>query len=112
MKEYTAIIQSGDKQWEEHHGVPDLLDPEETVKTTLRMFNEQRKTNYTFVRFKHQRSKNIKHVHNWTKKTLVTERGGFDKMECTNCGATGKRYGMGTNGIKVDAKFDHKYCKK
>lgn len=111
MKEYTAIITDGKKEWEEHHNIPDKLDPTETVKTTLRMFNRSRGTTYSFVKFKRQRTANTKQVHDWGKSSLVTEKGGYDKMKCKNCGATGRRYGTGTNGVVPDAKFDHTYCK-
>lgn len=112
MKEYTAIITDGKSEWEEKHSIPDKLDPTETVKTTLLMFNRSRGCNYSFVKFKRERTANIKQVHEWGKSSLVTEKGGYDKMKCKNCGATGKRYGMGQNGTVADAKFDRLYCKK
>ena len=34
--------------------------------------------------------------HQWDKASLVTEVGGYDRMVCTRCGATGKRYAVGT----------------
>lgn len=44
--------------------------------------------------------------HNWIKISLVTEKGGYDKMKCTQCGATGKRYGL--YGVRIDSKFKHR----
>jgi hypothetical protein len=43
--------------------------------------------------------------HRWTKTSLVTESGGYDRMRCEACGATGKRYGLGQFGVKLDAKY-------
>jgi len=45
-------------------------------------------------------SATVEHV--WEKTSLVTERGGYDRMRCRLCGATGKRYGLGQNGVAVD----------
>ena len=42
--------------------------------------------------------------HDWRKVSLVTEKGGFDKMKCSRCGATGKRYGLGSY-VQIDKKF-------
>jgi hypothetical protein len=44
-------------------------------------------------------------LHQWRKVSLVTEKGGYDRMECEVCRITGKRYGLGQSGVKVDAKF-------
>ncbi len=42
--------------------------------------------------------------HDWEKLSLFTEKGGYDRMRCRNCYATGKRYGLGQFGVKVDKK--------
>lgn len=34
----------------------------------------------------------LKHV--WEKKSLVTQKGGYDIMQCKNCGSLGKRHGL------------------
>lgn len=44
-------------------------------------------------------------LHTWEKASLVTESGGYDRMRCTVCLATGKRYGLGQGGIKLDKGF-------
>jgi hypothetical protein len=43
--------------------------------------------------------------HQWEKVSLVTEKGGYDRMKCSNCGATGKRYGLGLSGVAIDNKY-------
>lgn len=50
------------------------------------------------------------HKHEWEKSSLVTERGGYDKMKCAYCGATGKRYGLGQESPIPDKPFT-KDCK-
>lgn len=42
--------------------------------------------------------------HEWEKASLVTEKGGYDRMKCKHCLATGKRYGLGPYTV-IDAKF-------
>jgi hypothetical protein len=49
-------------------------------------------------------------MHQWEKTSLVTEKGGYDKMTCKVCGAKGKRFGMGQFGVKADRKTQE-YCK-
>jgi hypothetical protein len=58
MKEFTAIIRDMyGKEHEEVHRVPDLLNPEETIKTSIRMFNMQKGAKSTFVKLKRARTK-------------------------------------------------------
>lgn len=45
------------------------------------------------------------HEHQWDKTSLVTEAGGYDRMKCEKCGITGKRYGVGQDGITRDDKY-------
>jgi hypothetical protein len=42
--------------------------------------------------------------HIWGKASLVTEKGGYDRMKCRACGATGKRYGLGQHGVTLDKR--------
>jgi hypothetical protein len=42
--------------------------------------------------------------HNWDKASLVTEKGGYDRMRCRVCGAKGKRYGLGQHGVTIDKR--------
>jgi len=46
--------------------------------------------------------------HTWDKLSLVTEPGGFDRMQCRKCGITGKRYGLGQSGVQLDKEFQKK----
>lgn len=112
MKEFTVIIKDEKSTWEEGWCVPENVDVEEFVSKEINDFNKERGYSRSFVGIKRKRSIDMKQTHNWDKVSLVTERGGFDKMKCTICGATGKRFGLGQNGIRVDSKFDPKYCKK
>ena len=46
--------------------------------------------------------------HEWEKTNLVTisDRSGiYDKMRCVRCRVTGKRFGLGQFGVKLDRKF-------
>lgn len=47
--------------------------------------------------------------HLWEKKSLVTEKGGYDLMRCMSCGVIGKRYGLGQRGVTT--KKGQEYCK-
>lgn len=45
--------------------------------------------------------------HTWGKTSLVTEFGkgrSYDRMRCDRCGATGKRYGLGQDGVTLDPR--------
>ena len=55
MKTFTAVVTDGITQWEEQHLVPDLLNAESCITTKLRRFNEVRKCNHKFVKFKRTR---------------------------------------------------------
>lgn len=46
--------------------------------------------------------------HNWEKRSLVTEVGGYDRMECKACGCEGRRYGLGQHGIVRKGKWNKK----
>jgi hypothetical protein len=46
--------------------------------------------------------------HDWRKSSLITERGGFDRMKCSKCEITGRRYGVGTGGIQREAPYKAK----
>ena len=47
-------------------------------------------------------------AHEWFKLSLVTESGGYDRMQCIQCGVTGKRYGLGQSGVALDEQFAYK----
>lgn len=56
------------------------------------------------VRLMKERKPGMFLKHNWVKKSAVTQSGGYDVMECTQCGATGKRHGLGAWTI-IDKKY-------
>jgi hypothetical protein len=47
--------------------------------------------------------------HDWIKKSLVTEKGGYDIYICSNCKATGKRHGLSST-IVPDMEYEQ-FCK-
>lgn len=55
-------------------------------------------------------NKEVFRKHDWKKKSLATEKGGYDKYTCSLCGATGKRYGLAAF-VTPDRSFTV-YCKK
>lgn len=44
-------------------------------------------------------------LHDWQKLSLVTEVGGFDQMKCSKCTITGRRYGLGQQGVNRESKY-------
>lgn len=110
IRTVTAIISSGKDKWEENHPVPEEKNPLSYIKQIVDSFNKERGYDYEVIRIVRKRRGKTKQQHNWAKKSLVTEKGGYDKMVCTNCGATGKRYGLGNYGVKVDSKYHPIYC--
>lgn len=58
MKPYVAIISDSKEEWEEVYRIPEALSPEETIKTTLRLFNTRMGKNLKFVRLKKVRKEN------------------------------------------------------
>jgi hypothetical protein len=51
--------------------------------------------------------------HDWEKSSLVTEVGGYDRMKCSKCNITGRRYGLGDTGTRRDEAYRAKafeYC--
>lgn len=47
--------------------------------------------------------------HDWQKTNVITivhpTEGVYDTMECRACGITGKRHGLGTNGVRRDPEY-------
>jgi hypothetical protein len=76
--------------------------------STLKPYEKAR----VFIAAEEIKTDNPETPHTWEKTSLVTERGGYDKMKCTTCKITGKRYGMGQNGVTIDKEFKKQiYCK-
>jgi protein-arginine kinase activator protein McsA len=45
--------------------------------------------------FEHRGTVKSECVHEWRKKSLVTQEGGYDEMICQKCGTITKRHGLG-----------------
>jgi len=116
---------TGEPWWENYEkpGVTSLKEAEEWAEATIDSFNSTLRP--------HERARKLLAVellpddtdvkrfvsHNWEKTNLITKasRGmSFDEMECKNCGATGRRYGLGQNGVEMSArsmrKRNHREC--
>jgi hypothetical protein len=93
--------------WEEEHDLPDGW-PSVEVQRLIDRFNATLRAHEIprrLVRIVSQEpSKPKPREHKWEKTSLVTERGGYDRMRCERCGATGKRYGLGQFGVKIDPR--------
>lgn len=112
MKFRIKIANKGEEKnwrWEEYD--EDVSDPEEWAKETLEVFNSSLRP------FEKERvllgveliDEMSVRAHTWNKTNLMTlhVRGQyFDTVECTRCGITGKRHGVGD--VKVDSKFKSK----
>lgn len=87
--------------------IKDLADAEAWGRKTLDAFNSSLRPHEkprAFIRCAlHGKSD----VHDWTKTSLVTQhtaQGTFDRMQCTACKITGKRFGLG-GGVTIDSKY-------
>ena len=99
---YIAVIKEkgSNRQWTEL--VSDLVVDNMTnlqhAKFIIKRFNQFLKKGEVkrkVIRVRNT-TKRARIKHDWQKTSLVTERGGFDKYKCSNCPATGKRYGLVT----------------
>ena len=101
--------------WEESEDRP--LKPLPETEEGARQWAEKCIAQFNATLRPHERPRTLLRVemvvegtsrHDWTKVSLVTEKGGFDRMACIVCGLTGRRYGFGDSGIRFDAKFKAK----
>ena len=107
-------IQSGSgASWVEKY-TTDTDNPVKWARDLVANFNATRtETEFTrkLIRLQIVRgSENVVEKHDWEKSCLVTIcRGGtsYDTMRCKRCGVTGKRYGLGQNGVILDSKWRH-----
>jgi hypothetical protein len=96
--------------WEEDHLHDGDGDAEEIIRRLMDNFNAtlrpgeraRRLVKILSFSFVPQAPKPTPHI--WDKASLVTERGGYDRMRCKACGATGKRYGLGQHGVTLDKR--------
>lgn len=96
--------------WQEYHESDAAGTPEEIIHRLLDNFNATLRRGELprrLVKIVGVEKSPQKHI--WGKASLVTEQGGYDRMRCRACGATGKRYGLGQDGVKLD-KEQPKSC--
>lgn len=99
----TIDYAAGGSPWTEHFNT-DKEDPQVFLEEMIERFNaslrrgeKARKLISWEPTDKHKALR-----HDWGKTSLVTEAGGYDKMRCKRCGATGRRYGL--EGVLIDSK--------
>ena len=105
----TIQNESGGKPWTEEWNTGDEA-PQEYADRIIDYFNRTLRPGYEPRKLigwdagEHD----VELQHNWIKTSLVTEVGGYDKMRCQRCGATGKRHGLGRDGVMVDGRRKNK----
>lgn len=111
----------GETWWEESE--TDMTDAEEAAQKLMDNFN---KTCHPGENNRHILKVEVLDAtlgtskHKWKKTNLVTIMGcgilgGYDTMQCENCGITGRRYGLGQNGVTMDRRWKAKVyqdCRK
>src|SRR5271165_6463686 len=113
---FNILVQylEGGEIWKEDYNRPEVLNLDEAktwgqalidrFNATLRPRERARK----FVGVELAEESNAVAKHEWSKVNLMTVHdrlGVYDKMICLRCNITGKRYGMGEAGVKLDSKF-------
>ena len=111
---YKMYVTDGISHWSEEHTehVEDTISAFDHAKGMIDFFNStrfpsERERKLILVRTRLKGEGRLKHT--WKKKSIVTEKGGYDIYTCINCGATGKRYGL-SNSIIPDKKYNQ-FCK-
>src|SRR3954467_5743738 len=108
--EFIATHRDGSDEdgWHEFHESDEQGTPEEIIGRLLDRFNatlrpgELPRRLVKIAGCEKSAPKPMPHI--WDKASLVTERGGYDRMRCRACGATGKRYGLGQHGVTLDKR--------
>jgi len=94
--------------WEEYD--KDIDDATKWGKETIKWFNETcsvGEKRRVFIEAVVLEENTIKD-HTWIKTnsfTIITRHSSHDTMRCEKCNITGKRFGLGQNGVKIDSKF-------
>jgi len=90
---------TGGESWVEN--ISCVLDPGESVydraKRIIRDYNaylqpQESPRRVISTRVLKKSTEFLRHV--WEKKSLVSQKGGYDIMQCKHCGSTGKRHGL------------------
>jgi len=101
---------TADQGWSEEY-TKDVVDPESWAREMIRDFNTnlrpgEHARELLRVEIINDTARPI--AHDWFKQNLVTvdhRHLPFDRMQCKQCGITGKRYGLGVGGITRDSAF-------
>jgi hypothetical protein len=113
---FTITVNHTDSKsgsWTEDYNRPDILTLDKAkawAERTIGNFNKTlrpRERSRILLEIVEQENDAVAR-HDWRKTNLVTIISGkrnYDKMICSRCGVTGKRYGLGQNGIERDSKF-------
>jgi hypothetical protein len=108
---FIAAHERNSEGWQEDHETDAAGTPEEIIQGLLDRFNATLRPGELprrLVRIVSAEATAPKPMqHRWDKVSLVTEKGGYDRMRCIVCAATGKRYGLGQNGVTPDPKFNN-----
>lgn len=108
-------IGNEDRSWKETYNNVNTSDPEKGAQGIIDNFNNTLRPNERprkILKFLDHEGGKV-YPHDWGKVSLVTEIGGYDRMECNVCGITGKRHGLGQNGVEPDKKYNadlYKQC--
>lgn len=111
--------EGSDVSWTEDYTI-DHNDPAEWAAETIDRFNRSRKPGEKIRKLIGvtvlDPDGQPRPEHNWEKSnlaTIVRGKQNYDTVKCTNCGITGKRFGL-SSGIKIDSKYrakKYEFCK-
>lgn len=105
---YLVSNENQAEGWQEDYETDSVATPTEIIVDLIAKFNatlrpkEKPRHLVQILSVEKSPPKPIGHI--WDKASLVTERGGYDRMRCRACGATGKRYGLGQGGVTIDKR--------
>jgi hypothetical protein len=91
-------------------------DPEKYARGIIDKFNNTLRPYEKPREFVDLKVVDDRKLHDWGKTNLITVvKGGrsYDTMKCEVCGITGKRFGLGTMGVKRDTRYKaekYEYC--
>lgn len=118
---FRMQVTDGSQTWWEDFNYPSVRSQQnaedeanrmiERFNATLRPYEKPRTLlSVAFGEGDSEETKPMRVRHQWEKTNLITVkgRGGnyYDEMRCSNCGITGKRYGLG--GVTPDSQYKAK----
>lgn len=106
--EYRERDNPKNVQWEEYEEPID--DAQKWAVETIKRFNETLRPGESARDLIQvvvlDADSNEKHSWGKTNLTTIIDRlGNYDTMKCAKCGITGKRFGLGRGGVKIDSKY-------